>query len=306
MSFNPLGGINLNINDLELFIIVAELGSFSKAAESLDTRRALVSRRIAELERQLGAPLFIRTTRAMSLTPSGELYLEQVKPLLQQLKNAGNVFKNRYNEVQGRLRIGLLPFVDKLMDKQIADFIHDYPQVQLDIFVITGGYKELTRLGLDLVMDLGELDDSSFVAKRITEFERKIYASPSYLEKSSVIETVEDLQYHALLGYRNANGLVESTWKFQDKEIITNHKVISSDFSSLYNFCVGGAGICLLPQTIVKEAINTGQLVNVLPELSAGVTEINLIYPSREHLSTTAKMFMEYIMRTVKYLEEQE
>ncbi|QIR13490.1 LysR family transcriptional regulator [Shewanella aestuarii] len=290
----------MNINDLELFVTVAKLGSFSKAAQSLDTRRALVSRKIAELERQLGAPLFTRTTRAMSLTPSGELYLEQVEPLLKQLQNAAFVFKNRYNEVQGRLRIGLLPFVDKIMDKQIADFIHSYPQVQLDIFVIAGGYKELTRLGLDFVMDAGEINDGHFTSKKLTTIERKIYASPSYLEKSSVIETMDDLQYHSLLGFRAANGLVENTWQFQHASISVNHKVTCSDFNSLYNFCLGGAGITLLPQTIANDAVASQQLINVLPELSAGFTDINLIYPNNSSLSTAANVFMEYILREAK------
>lgn len=290
----------MNINDLELFILVAEQGSFAKAAESLNTRRALVSRRIAELEKQLGAPLFTRTTRVMTLTSSGELYLEQVAPLLKQLKNASFIFKNRYNEIQGRVRIGLLPFVDKMLDNKIASFVHAYPQVQLDIMVISGGYKEIHRLDLDMVIDVNQQHDSQFMTQSLLSFERKIYASPSYLEKSSVIETVNDLQYQSLLGFRNTNGLVEDKWTFQQTSITANHKVICTDYNSLYNLCLGGAGITLLPQTIANEAIENEQLVNVLPELSAGFTDLNLIYPHEAHFSNAAKVFIEHLTRPLK------
>lgn len=290
----------MNINDLELFILVAEQGSFAKAAESLNTRRALVSRRIAELEKQLGAPLFTRTTRVMTLTSSGELYLEQVAPLIKQLKNASFIFKNRYNEIQGRIRIGLLPFVDKMLDKQIARFVHAYPQVQLDIRVISGGYKDIHRLDLDMVVDVNQQHDNQFISQLLLSFERKIYASPSYLEKSSVIETIDDLQYQSLLGFRSTNGLIEDKWTFQQTSTAANHKVICSDYNSLYNLCLGGAGITLLPQTIVSEAIENKQLVNVLPELSAGLTDLTLIYPHDALLSNAAKVFIEQLTRPVK------
>jgi len=285
----------LNINDLELFILVAEQGSFAKAAESLNTRRALVSRRIAELEKQLGASLFTRTTRAMSLTPSGELYLEQVAPLIKQLKNASFVFKNRYNEVQGRVRVGLLPFADKMLDQQIASFVHSYPQVQLDIVVISGGFNDIARLGLDFVIDINQPHDSLFISKHLLSFERKIYASPSYLEKSSVIETIEDLQHQSLLGFRVTSGVVEDKWRFQHTAITANHKVICSDYNTLYNLCLGGAGITLLPEIIVHKAIENKLLVNVLPELSAGFSDLNLIYPEDAHFSNAAKVLVEHL-----------
>ncbi|MCL1143742.1 LysR family transcriptional regulator [Shewanella gaetbuli] len=287
----------MNINDLELFILVAEQGSFAKAAESLNTRRALVSRRIAELEKQLGAPLFTRTTRAMSLTPSGELYLEQISPLLKQLKNAAMVFKNRYNEVQGSIRVGLLPFVDKILDHKIASFVHTYPQVKLDIEVVSGGYKDISRLELDLVIDINHIQDNQFVAKKLLSFERKIYASPGYLEKSSVIENLNDLQYQSLLGFRGTSGLVEEKWRFQQNTISANHKVVCSDYNSLYNLCLGGAGITLLPQVIAQEAVENNQLINVLPELSAGFTDLTLIYPVDHAFSSAAKVFVEHLTR---------
>ena len=285
----------MNINDLELFILVAEQGSFAKAAESLNTRRALVSRRIAELEKQLGASLFTRTTRAMSLTPSGELYLEQVAPLIKQLKNASFVFKNRYNEVQGRVRVGLLPFADKMLDQYIASFVHNYPQVQLDITVISGGFKDIARLGLDFVIDINQPHDSQFISKTLLSFERKIYASPTYLEKSSVIETIEDLQYQSLLGFRVTSGLVEDKWTFQHTEIAANHKVICNDYNTLYNLCLGGAGITLLPEIIVHKSIENKLLVNVLPELSAGFSDLNLIYPYDANFSSAAKALIEHL-----------
>ncbi|WP_350431785.1 LysR family transcriptional regulator [Shewanella sp. H8] len=290
----------MNIKDLELFIAVAKLGSFSKAAKSLDTRRALVSRRIADLEKQLGAPLFTRTTRVMKLTTSGQRYLSQITPLVNQLKHAGDVFKHRHDDVQGKLRIGLQPFVDKLLDKHIANFIHAYPQVQLEVFIVPGQIQDLKRLDLDFMLNVGEVSKGNIHSQKLMTFERKLYASTLYLENSSVIETIDDLHYHSLLGYRSAEGILEDNWIFQHTEISANHKVICSDYNSLYHFCLGGAGITLLPQVIAIAAVENQQLINVLPELSAGFKDINILYPKDHIISAATKAFIEHLTQMVK------
>ena len=290
----------MNIKDLELFIAVAKFGSFSKAAKSLDTRRALVSRRIADLEKQLGAPLFTRTTRVMKLTTSGQRYLSQITPLVSQIKHAGDVFRHRHDDIQGNLRIGLQPFVDKLMDKHIASFIHTYPQVQLEVIIVPGQIQDLKRLDLDCMLQVGEVNTANIHVQKLMTFERKLYASTLYLQNTSVIETIDDLHYHSLLGYRSAEGVLEDKWLFQHAEIAANQKVICSDYNSLYHFCLGGAGITLLPQEIVVEAVENKQLVNVLPELSAGFKDINILYPQELILSAAAKAFVAHLIQRVK------
>ncbi|GGP47619.1 LysR family transcriptional regulator [Shewanella algicola] len=290
----------MNIKDLELFIAVAKLGSFSKAAQSLNTRRALVSRRIAELEKQLGAPLFTRTTRVMTLTASGKRYLAQITPLVHQLNHAGDVFKHRHDDVQGRLTVGLQPFVDKLIDRHIAHFIHTYPQVQLEIMIVPGHHQDIKRLNLDCMINTGNVSKDNISKQKLMTFERKMYASRVYLEKSSVIETIDDLHYHSLMGYRSAEGILEHQWQFQHAQISANYKVICSDYNSLYHFCLGGAGITLLPKIIAVDAVENQQLVNVLPELSAGFTDINILYPKDNRLSAVAKVFTEHLTETVK------
>ncbi|MGI2169700.1 LysR family transcriptional regulator [Shewanella sp. MF05960] len=290
----------MNIKDLELFIAVAKLGSFTKAAKSLDTRRALVSRRIADLEKQLGAPLFTRTTRVMNLTASGKRYLAQITPLVSQLNHAGDVFKHRHDDVQGKLRIGLQPFVDKLMDKHIAHFVHAYPQVQLEVFIVPGQHQDIKRLNLDCMINAGEVTKGNISKQKLMTFERKMYASSLYLEKSSVIETIDDLHYHSLLGYRDTEGVLEHQWNFQHTNVSANYKIICSDYNSLYHFCLGGAGITLLPQVIAVDAVENQQLINVLPELSAGFTDINILSPKDSAPSPVAKVFVEHLGDIVK------
>ncbi|GGQ09157.1 LysR family transcriptional regulator [Shewanella litoralis] len=290
----------MNIKDLELFIAVAKLGSFSKAAKSLDTRRALVSRRIADLEKQLGAPLFTRTTRVMDLTESGKRYLAQITPLVSQLNHAGDVFKHRHDDVQGKLRIGLQPFVDKLMDKHIANFVHTYPQVQLEVFIVPGQHQDIKRLNLDCMINAGAVSKGNIAKQKLMTFERKMYASSVYLEKSSVIETIDDLHYHSLLGYRDAEGTLEHQWNFQHINVSANYKIICSDYNSLYHFCLGGAGITLLPKVIAVDAVENQQLINVLPELSAGFTDINILSPKDSAPSPVAKVFVEHLCNIVK------
>lgn len=297
----------MNTNDLDLFVAVAKLGSFAKAAASFDTRRALVSRRIGELENQLGTPLFIRTTRAMSLTPSGELFLEQVEPILNQLYNATHTIRNQHSQLEGKLRIGLLPFADKLLATQIADFSFVYPQVQLDVFTITGGYREITRLGLDFALDVGQLDDSSFIAKKLISFKQKLFASPDYLAKNPKISSIDDLQAHQLLasrsGSRSTEGLIDNQWHFTNTSVDVKHKVTTSDFNSLYSFCLAGAGVAQLPSTIVLNDLVNKRLVNVLPDLETEETDVYLIYPSRKHMTSAARLFIDYIQQALEGIQ---
>ena len=296
----------MHINDLELFIAVAKLGSFSKAAESLDTRRALVSRRIADLEKHLGAPLFIRTTRAMSLTPNGEQFLEQVDPLVNQLRNAAHVMRNEQAEVQGRVRIGLIPFTDRLLDKYIAEFVMQYPNVQLDIFMVNGGYKELARLGLDFVLDTGTLDDSGFIAKKLGTLSLKLFASPLYIEKSEQINDVTDLEHHSFIGTRSINGMVDTRLKMGEQTIDVKYNIVTNELNSLYSFCLAGAGIAMLPYSIAAEAISSGKLVSVLPEIESTPIDTFLVYPSRKHMTAAAKLFADTIVEMASSLIETE
>ncbi|MCC4834943.1 LysR family transcriptional regulator [Shewanella sp. 10N.7] len=296
----------MHINDLELFIAVAKLGSFSKAAESLDTRRALVSRRIAELEKHLGAPLFIRTTRAMSLTPNGEQFLMQVEPLVDQLRNAAHIMRNQQAQVQGKVRIGLIPYTDKLLHHHIAEFVHQYPQVQLDIFMINGGYKEMTRLGLDFMLDAGELNDSSFIAKKLKTFNLQLFASPDYLIKKPKINTIEDLSQQVYIGRREVDGSLETQILLNNQPVDLNYSIITTELNSILSFCSAGAGIAILPYSIVADEVDAGKLVNVLPELKSAPFDCYLVYPSRKHLSSAAKMFANKIIEMADALTETE
>ncbi|WP_394130230.1 LysR family transcriptional regulator [Shewanella maritima] len=284
----------MNINDLELFIAVAKLGSFSKAADSFDTRRALVSRRIGELEKQLGAPLFIRTTRAMSLTPSGEQFLEQVEPLVDQLLNAARLVENQQSQLQGKLRIGLLPFMDKLLDKHITEFMRKHPQVKLEIFMVSGGYRELTRLGLDFVIDVGELEDSSFVAKKLTSFKLKLFATPEYLAQHPPIEHVEDLANHSMLS--SSGSTLQNHILVDEHPIAIDYSLVTNDFNSLFSFCLAGAGVAFLPFSIVSDYVDKGALVNILPEIESQPLDSYLVYPSRQHMTSAAKIFANNII----------
>ncbi|WP_165398982.1 LysR family transcriptional regulator [Shewanella maritima] len=294
----------MNINDLELFIAVAKLGSFSKAADSFDTRRALVSRRIGELEKQLGAPLFIRTTRAMSLTPSGEQFLEQVEPLVGQFLNAARMVENQQSQLQGKLRIGLLPFMERLLDRQIAEFMRKHPQIKLEIFMVSGGYRELTRLGLDFVIDVGKLEDSSFVAKKLTSFKLKLFATPEYLAQHDEITCVEDLAQHSMIA--STGGTIQNHIMIDDQTFSIDYSLITNDFSSLFSFCLAGAGIAFLPYSLVTEHLENQQLVSILPEIESDYIDSYLVYPSRQHMSLAAKMFASNIIDVAQELDKSE
>lgn len=281
----------LNTNDLQIFITVAELGSFSKAATAMDVPKVHVSRRIAELEKQLNTRLFNRTTRSISLTSGGERYLSNIKPHVLALDKASNMFNQDSNGgLNGTLRIGILPYLEVMIDTELSALIHQNKGLTLDIYSISSGYKEITRLGLDLLIDVGTLEDSNFIAKKIDTMKRKLYASPSYLAKSSQIEYIDDLIHHTYLCYRLSNGKPDV-----DIGLGTNlkPKAICNSFHQLLNLVVSGAGIAILPVFVGEKHVKEGSLISVLPDFSGSDLDMNILYPNREYLSEAAKKFID-------------
>lgn len=291
----------MKISDLKLFILVAQYKNFSAAAEALNLSRANVSRKINELEEKLCCRLFTRTTRRLALTPAGFEYLNSIQNLVPRLEAANESIRNQSISPMGHIRLGLIGDADTLAHHLLKNFLDTYPHITIETHVSNLGYHDIMNFGLDACLHIGEITDKSFIARPLTPFIRKLYASPEYLAEHGVPQSLEDLKQHALLNYRFANGLLETYWQFEQAQVQVNSRLTSNSAPYIRHAVTKGAGIGLLLEVSVTEDVQSGALVEVLPEHISHLDNIWLVYPDRIGLSHAARLLIDYLLRAVNH-----
>ncbi|CAH1531680.1 MULTISPECIES: LysR family transcriptional regulator [Vibrio] len=292
----------MKIDDLKLFIKVVELGSFTAAANALDLPRANVSRRIGELEQSLGAQLFHRTTRSLSLTNNGEAYYENLQKALTMLDSANEQVSNDTNEVRGRIKLGLLPETDELVRPILFNFHDKYPHVELDIRNINNGFSDMFQQGLDIAFHGGALFDSDIVARKLLTLDRCLVASPNYLETHGMPENLEQLKEHQCVCFRWPNGEVDNVWHFQEQSVQLHPKLISNNIGFIKNATILDRGITFMPKLLVKRELESGSLVQLLSQYSVTEESGWLLYPQPKTLSQASRLLIDHLIKEIPKL----
>ena len=205
----------IDLNSLAIFAKVAETRSFSEAARRLKMPISTVSRRVAELEDQLGLGLLERSTRNLRLTDVGAEVFEHVQRSAEISETVGNIVSNQSSSVSGLLRLSAPPSIsDTLLVPLVTAFQASYPNVRVQVLV-TDRFVDHIAEGIDLVFRLGPLRDSSLVARKLVTYRHQLVASPTYLERVSPPETPRDLLRHRLFAFEHWNP--EHRWSFVHK-----------------------------------------------------------------------------------------
>ena len=202
--------------DLQTFVAVVEAGSFTAAAERLDTAKSAVSRRVSALEERLGAQLLRRTTRRLNLTDSGQSFYERSARILADLDEAESAIAQEHGELHGTLKVALpLSFGLRHMCKPVAEFSRRHPRVTFDLD-LNDRRIDLIGEGADLAVRIGRLADSSLIARRLFDARTVIVASQAYLDQHGTPREPEDLRNHACLVYGNLAEPGKWTWRDAD------------------------------------------------------------------------------------------
>jgi len=256
----------VDLEDLQSFFLVVETGSFARAADRLGVAKSIVSRRVAALERQLKARLLTRTARGTQTTDVGALFYAKSREAMAQLEAAQEAVHDAMLEVAGPIRLSApLSFGVSHLAAVLTEFAVLNPRVELDISFddrkvdVLGG-------GFDVVIRIGELNDSTLVARRIGHINGMIVASPDYLARKGVPETPEDLSGHDCLLYTNvAPGDV---WRFviggEVRTIRLPVRLRSDNGDMLLSAAVAGLGVARLPAFITSKAVATGEVMPVM------------------------------------------
>jgi DNA-binding transcriptional LysR family regulator len=287
----------MDLNSLVVFAKVVRAGSFSEAARRLKMPISTVSRRIAELEDQLGVRLLERSTRNLRLTELGAEILEQAMRSAELSETVESIVSNRLSDVSGTLRLSVMPSVSEtLLTPLITAFQASYPNVRVQILV-TERMVDLVAEGVDLVFRLGSLRDSSLVARKILTYRHQLVASPSYLNACKPPERPQDLLDHRLLSFSYWKS--EGSWTFihkngEDRETLTFQPYLSmNDFAGLAPALAAGGGIGDLPPIVQPNFMRDGRLVEVMPDWRFRTFDLSIVHVGSRHMSKPCRLFKE-------------
>jgi len=296
----------MDLNSLRVFAKVVEVNSFSEAARRLKMPVSTVSRRIAELEDQLGVRLLERSTRSLRLTDVGSEVLQHAQHSAELSEAVDGIVSNHLANVSGLLRISAPPSIsDSLLAPLIGAFQASYPNVRVQV-LITERIVDQIAEGVDLSFRVRELEDSSLVARRILTYRHQLVASPAYLEKCKPPKSPRDLLRHRLLAF--SFWKPENTWRFthvngKDKDTLTFQPYLSiNEYSGLATALLAGAGIGDLPPIVQPQLMREGRLVEVMPKWHFQIFNLWLVHLGNRYLPRPVRMFKEFAFQMVPAL----
>jgi DNA-binding transcriptional LysR family regulator len=287
-----------DLNSLVIFAQIVEANSFSEAARRLKMPTSTVSRRIAELEEQLGVRLLDRSTRRLRLTDVGSEVLEHAQRGAQLSQAISDIASNHLLTVAGTLRISAPPSIsDSLLAPLINGFQARYPEVKVQV-LITERLVDHIADGIDLVFRIGALRDSSLVARKLLSYRHQLLASPEYLKKCKGPKTPKDLREHRLLAF--SRWKPENRWNFthvngRDKETIHFQPYLSmNDYAGVLPAILSGVGIGELPPVFMPGLSRKGDLVEVMPKWRFATFDLWLIHLGNRHVPRAVRVFKEF------------
>lgn len=282
---------------LQVFVRVAETGSFTRAADSLRMPRTTVTTAIQKLESDLGTQLLLRTTRRVQLTQDGTAVYQRSLRLLEDYDDFASGFRNGDAPPAGKLRIDVPGRIGRLvLIPALPGFFRRFPGIELDLGV-SDHPVDLVRDGVDCAVRVGTLGDSGLVARTLGELQQTNCASPGYLEQHGVPQHPRDLDAHFAVNYSMpATGRVD-VWEYVDGDrsvrLDLRSQVTVNNAEAYIAACMAGLGLIQVPAYDVRADMVAGRLVEVMPDWRAPPMPVSLLYPHRRH-SPRLKVFVEW------------
>jgi DNA-binding transcriptional LysR family regulator len=267
----------------------------SAAGREMGLSPAVVSKRISQLEERLGARLFQRTTRQLTLTETGAGYFKRVVDILSLCEEAEDFVSRRNTKPRGLLKITMPTTFGRLhIAPYLGDFLARYPDIELDTH-LSDRFVDMIREGFDLAIRIGELEDSSLVARKIAADNRVICAAPLYLEKHGTPPSLADLNLHNCL-----SAGAQDTWRLEgpqgQEQVRTNGNVRSNSGEFIREAVLGGLGLGLRSTWDIGQELKSGKLKVVLPQYrGSSNVAVYAVYPCREFMPAKVNVFIEFL-----------
>ena len=302
-----MGNSSLDLNALLIFAKVVDATSFSEAARRLRMPISTVSRKVAELEDQLGVRLLERSTRQLRLTDAGAEVLEHAQKSVEVSEAVESVVSNQLAVVKGTLRLSAPPSIaDSVLTPMVTAFQASYPEVRVHILV-TDRFVDHIAEGIDLVFRVGPLEDSTLVARSILRYRHQLVASPEYLERIKAPRQPRNLVNHRLLAFSFWNP--QHSWTFvngEHKETITFHPYLAmNDYAGLATALISGTGIGDLPPIVSPVLLKEGKLLEVMPNWHFPTIDVSIVHLGNRHIPRPVRLFKEFVTQMTPTLFDQ-
>ncbi|HEX6834845.1 MAG TPA: LysR family transcriptional regulator [Rudaea sp.] len=286
------------LESMQAFARVAELASFTRAADSLGLPKASVSTAVQQLESALGTRLLHRTTRKVQLTQDGRAFYERAKDLLADLDELQSMFQQGPQSLRGRLRVDMSQGVARsFVIPRLPEFLDAHPQLQIEISS-TDRRVDLVREGFDCVLRVGDPGEGSLIARRLGFYRVMNCASPDYVRRFGMPQTVEDLAHHRLIHYVATLGSKSPGFEYRDgdtyRSIAMPGAVTVNNAEAYQAACIAGLGIIQAPAAGMRPLVESGRLVEVAPQLTAEPMAVSILYANRRNLPRRVQEFMNW------------
>jgi DNA-binding transcriptional LysR family regulator len=295
------------MNKLELlrsFVRVTELSSFTQASEALSLPRSTVSEHVQALEELLGTRLLLRTTRKVQATPDGEVLYERSKDMLAEMDELEGLFRSDV-ALGGRLRVDMPTAVaHNIVLPRLSDFLAEHPGLDLELSS-SDRRVDLVREGFDCVLRVGELPDTTLVARNLGDLPMVNCVGVEYARRHGTPRTLEDLRQHRMIHYVMAFGSPHATFEYQDPEDGKTHSLPMARSVAVNNIqafeaaCLGNLGIIQSPRMGLRKHLIAGHLIEILPDHRPAPMKISLLYAHRRHLPERCKVFMDWLQELI-------
>lgn len=294
-------GIMDSLNGFFVFVQVAETRSFVAAGRLLGVSASAVGKSVARLEEKLGVRLFHRSTRSVTLTAEGTLFLQRSRRILAEIEAAELELSQASMAPRGRLRISL-PLVSSLVLPVLGEFMREYPEIELDLD-FTDRMVDVIEEGFDAVVRTGEPADSRLSARRLGRFQIRVVASPDYLARRGIPRVPVDLLQHACLHYRFPNSGKLETWAFRhtpgEPELQLPTSMICNNIETRVCFALQGLGVAYLPDFAIREPLADGRLTSVLADYVEHCGVFHVLWPASKHPSPKVRALVDFLCARV-------
>ncbi|KGD85643.1 LysR family transcriptional regulator [Achromobacter sp. RTa] len=286
-----------SLNGFVVFVQVAETRSFVAAGRLLGVSASAIGKSVARLEEKLGVRLFHRSTRSVTLTAEGALFLERSRRILAEIEAAELELSQAAGAPRGRLRVSL-PLVSGLVLPVLGEFMREYPDIELDLD-FSDRLVDVIEEGFDAVVRTGAPADSRLSARRLGSFQILLVASPAYLASRGTPRTPADLLQHSCLHYRFPSSGKLQTWALRQAadqpELQLPVSMICNNIETRTCFALQGLGIAYLPDFAIRESLADGSLVPVLPGQVERSNVFHILWPASKHPSPKVRALVDFL-----------
>jgi len=288
------------LKSMRTFVVVTEKGSFSDASRELNIVTSAVSKQISDLEAHFSTQLLYRTTRAMHLTSEGEFFLEQFEDIIARVDNLEDIASERQQKISGQLCISAPQGSASLGFLQTANkFIKRHPDVRIS-WLFLNRFVNMVEEGIDLSIRIGELSDSSLIARRYASVKVHFVASPEYIESHGQPLHPKELRNHQCI--LDSSNQMPGRWRFREnqleQQVSVKAFVQANEGGLVARLAVEGHGIAYLPAFLMQPYLDSGRLVPILRNFEFEPSPVSLVFPANRLVNPTLRTFIDFLIES--------